>query len=362
MIKINVQKNLIGLEDLLIGTGLQEQERGPSGTAPVSITRINGSVLPYDETRSMKELVDQLQLQLDTLPNVVDADGNALIGLINSSTVDLNLPSRIWQKELSADRHGIYLGSVLMFEYNPVAGNIYIPGGTDFIAADNDIITAFNEADDNILTLVQDLANSVSNVQNLETGTAPNNLVQLTDEGKLPAIDGSLLTNLVTGSPIGSLMPVPYSTPDDNYMECAGQEVSRTEFSALFTKIGVTHGSGDNITTFNLPDYRGYFLRGWDNNRGIDPGRVLGSEQQDSIKQHNHDAGTLETDNSGNHTHGYQGGIVGGSNFNNGTSVGLGTTDPAGDHMHSINGNTGNTGGDETRPKNIAVMWQIKVR
>lgn len=44
---------------------------------------------------------------------------------------------------------------------------------------------------------------------------------------------------------------------------CDGHEVSRVEYPALFAAIGVTYGSGDGSTTFNLPDFRGRFLRGY---------------------------------------------------------------------------------------------------
>lgn len=39
-------------------------------------------------------------------------------------------------------------------------------------------------------------------------------------------------------------------------------------------------GAGDGIETFRAPDLRGEFLRGIDDGRGTDPGRVLGSNQK----------------------------------------------------------------------------------
>ena len=44
---------------------------------------------------------------------------------------------------------------------------------------------------------------------------------------------------------------------------CDGREVSRGEHPELFAAIGVTYGDGDGSTTFNLPDFRGRFLRGY---------------------------------------------------------------------------------------------------
>ncbi|NLR74201.1 hypothetical protein HF682_03415 [Leeia sp. IMCC25680] len=41
-------------------------------------------------------------------------------------------------------------------------------------------------------------------------------------------------------------------------------------------------GLGDGTTTFNLPDLRGEFMRGWDDGRGVDVGRAMGTGQAGS--------------------------------------------------------------------------------
>lgn len=46
------------------------------------------------------------------------------------------------------------------------------------------------------------------------------------------------------------------------YLLCDGSEVSRTTYAALYAKISARVGPGNGTTTFNLPDLRGYFLRG----------------------------------------------------------------------------------------------------
>ena len=46
----------------------------------------------------------------------------------------------------------------------------------------------------------------------------------------------------------------------------------------------------------NLPDFRGVFSRGWDNGRGLDSGRTLGSYQADNIKSHSHSGSVGHTD------------------------------------------------------------------
>lgn len=344
MISVTVQKNLIGLEDLLTGTGTVEQSRGPSGTDPVTITKINGANLPYDDTYSMQQKFDALQADIDSLPAVVDQNGDLLTGLINTSTSSLDLTGRIWRKEVDANTREIYYGTELMFSYDPINGNLIIPGNTDYITADTVLET-------NLTALITALDTAVTAVKDLSVGTAADNLVQLDSSGRLPAIDGSLLTNLNvdtgTAVPIGAIFYVPYSTVDAGYLEANGQAVSRTTYSDLYAKIGDTYGEGDGTTTFNVPDLRGEFIRGWDNARDVDTGRVLGSFQGDEFKSHTHTA-TSSTNRQGLTTGSAGSGV---DNVSNNNFV-VGTI--------SVSTTINSTGSTETRPRNIALMPIIK--
>lgn len=82
----------------------------------------------------------------------------------------------------------------------------------------------------------------------------------------------------------GSVIYFARTTAPTGYLKANGAAVSRTTYAALFTAIGTTFGAGDGATTFNLPDLRGEFIRGWDDGRGIDSGRVFGSAQGDAIR------------------------------------------------------------------------------
>ncbi|WP_308184982.1 phage tail protein [Neisseria polysaccharea] len=73
-------------------------------------------------------------------------------------------------------------------------------------------------------------------------------------------------------------------TAPTSWLKANGAAVSRTLYAALFQSIGTTYGAGDGRTTFNLPDLRGEFIRGWDDGRGIDSRRALGSGQSDAIR------------------------------------------------------------------------------
>lgn len=72
------------------------------------------------------------------------------------------------------------------------------------------------------------------------------------------------LQTILVGSviPAGTIAPFGGGTVPTGWMLCNGSAISRTTYSALFSSIGTSHGQGDGTTTFNLPDYRGQFLRG----------------------------------------------------------------------------------------------------
>lgn len=71
------------------------------------------------------------------------------------------------------------------------------------------------------------------------------------------------------------------------WLRCNGATVSRTTYANLFAAIGTTYGAGDGSTTFGLPDCRGEFPRFWDNGRGIDVSRSIGSYQKGSVNAWN---------------------------------------------------------------------------
>lgn len=97
------------------------------------------------------------------------------------------------------------------------------------------------------------------------------------------------------------------STPPPGYLKRNGAAVSRTTYARLFAKIGTTYGAGDGSTTFNLPDGRGVFDRGWDEGRGLDPGRTIGSFQESANLSHAHgvtDPGHAHSIADSGHAHG----------------------------------------------------------
>lgn len=69
------------------------------------------------------------------------------------------------------------------------------------------------------------------------------------------------------------------STAPAGYLKANGALISRATYGNLFANIGTTFGVGDGLTTFALPDLRGEFIRGFDDARGVDTGRAIGTAQ-----------------------------------------------------------------------------------
>ena len=193
---------------------------------------------------------------------------------------------------------------------------------------------------------------------------------------------GNLSFQIVAGVPSGSVFCMAVATVPSGYLECNGAAVSRTTYAALFAIIGTNYGTGNGSSTFNLPDLRGEFVRGFDNGRGADSGRSIASFQGASNASHNHSislSGTTSTksltgsvqrisetfNNSGSTTGvfskstGFNAGFTPGSPDNNDT--GAFNIDASHNHTFSASGTSGSQGGGETRPRNIAMMYVIKI-
>ena len=130
------------------------------------------------------------------------------------------------------------------------------------------------------------------------------------------------------------------------WLKANGAAVSRTTYEALFAAIGTTFGAGDGSTTFNLPDLRGEFVRGWDDGRGLDSGRAFASVQGSQNLAHRHGADYVDPTEGGSYVNRMARGVsTGGSpgSTSNGADVGI-LPD----------------GGSEARPRNIALLFCIK--
>lgn len=186
----------------------------------------------------------------------------------------------------------------------------------------------------------------------------------------------ALIGSIVAFAGPASLIP-----EADGWMLCDGRALARSQYPALFAAIATHYGVGDGVNTFNIPDLRGYFLRGVSGSTGVDPGAArrsaaggnapneVGSVQGWATAM---PAGGFKIGPVGDHAHGDptwngQAGPYEVATQNSGGSCrGPGGVDygaqsapttAAGGHAHAI------TGGDpETRPVNKYVHWVIVAR
>jgi microcystin-dependent protein len=153
----------------------------------------------------------------------------------------------------------------------------------------------------------------------------------------------------LAGIPAGAVATFAMNAAPTGWLKANGAAVSRTTYATLFTAIGTTFGVGDGSTTFNVPDLRGEFIRGWDDARGIDSGRVFGSSQLDQFQGHGHTlTGRQHAAGTGTANEFADTGAA--EVYSNTTSV----QDP----VARSNG-TPRTG-NETRPRSIALLACIK--
>ena len=191
---------------------------------------------------------------------------------------------------------------------------------------------------------------------------------------------GVLSFSVIEGVPTGAVFCIAVATVPTGYLECNGAAVSRSTYSALFAIIGVQYGAGNGSSTFNLPDLRGEFVRGFDNGRGADSGRNIGSAQSAANADHNHSislSGTTSnkslTGSVGKISETFEvDGTVSGifskqsvsanrtpitSDF---SGAGQFSIDASHNHTFSASGTSGSQG-SEARPRNIAMMYVIKI-
>ncbi len=145
----------------------------------------------------------------------------------------------------------------------------------------------------------------------------------------------------------GTVQAFAQATCPSGWLAANGSNVSRTTYSVLFAAISTIYGTGDGSTTFTLPDYRGYFLRGWANGSTIDPDKASRTDRGDGTTGDN--VGTKQADELESHRHQEQRGGGAGEGMERATAQ---------SNFSSVY--TNYFGGNETRPTNINVLYCIK--
>ena len=128
-----------------------------------------------------------------------------------------------------------------------------------------------------------------------------------------------------SGGTIGEIVAWASPSVPTGWLECDGSPIP-SQYTNLIALVGA-----------NTPDLRGEFIRGWANGAGVDPGRALLSNQADEFKSHNHQC-----------------------SYQAGTASPTGTATPAAQRSNNQDGPYVKvTGGAETRPRNVALMYII---
>ncbi|HGC2641491.1 TPA: phage tail protein [Escherichia coli] len=149
--------------------------------------------------------------------------------------------------------------------------------------------------------------------------------------------------------PVGVPVPWPSATPPTGWLKCNGAAFSSEKYPNL----------AKAYPTNKLPDLRGEFIRGWDDGRGVDAGRALLSIQTGMLEKHRH----IVVANDGYDTKDeWELATIFKKTYTQGR--GLDASNTGGNlipspTLHS-RGSIGNTGGSETRPRNIAFNYIVR--
>jgi len=216
-----------------------------------------------------------------------------------------------------------------------------------------------------------------NNIYNVNSGNVAINmasepLTNLDVSGIVNTSKKYTINYIAIAPPVGSIMAFTVGTSPDGWLLCDGTSYGQSVYSALYAVIGSTFGSSD--TSFNVPNYKGAFLRGTGTNNGYS-GPNLNASQGHATQTHNHTASSVVTDPGHSHSH-----TSVNDDYNNtggsypGTTPSFPQYDSAGTKTWTnvnssttgisvattINNSTTSVDANETRPYNYGVWWIIK--
>lgn len=361
-----------------------------------------------------RERVDALEQDYNLKINNLRIETSArIVGL--SSTIDSNFFLKTDANILRSDLTSLSSSTTARFQtvYNTLDADFLKI--TDYQTGTRQLSTHYNNVISTLATKTEVSGNYIA-LPPTNTNSDDNLLTWDADINKWVSGPGlqSVRNNLDSG-PIGTIAAYVGNSVPEGWLECDGDTVSKTTYNELYSVIGNTFNTGGETSTeFRLPDLRGQFLRGWDNNKGVDTGRTLGSTQTEQTKSHTHsitDGGHNHTLTENNHTHvltdgghthkyvttdmaavsssllsphgisqvtgtntvikqlafeiGYESNQTSGANVWNTSNSNANITIGSAKTNISIASTTTNitinsTGGSETRPTNVAVMYVIK--
>ena len=157
-------------------------------------------------------------------------------------------------------------------------------------------------------------------------------------------------TAVQNSKPVGAIETAPIATTTlKGYLYCDGASYLRSDYPLLFAAIGTAHGAADG-THFNVPDYRGVFIRGHADGQATDPDRATRSSMN-SGGSTGDNVGSMQGSEFESHDH----------TMSATPSTGLvsgGSTIPATGYASIFT--TDVSGGNETRPVNAYSKFFIR--
>jgi len=174
---------------------------------------------------------------------------------------------------------------------------------------------------------------------------------------------GANLTG-IEGIPTGTIVPWSTGSVPTGFLECNGQAVSRSTYSALFAIISTTYGTGDGASTFNVPDLQDNVAVSKSNNKAIASTGGANTVQTTGNVSGNAAAHTLSSPEMPSHSHSSGGNRTNSSNAHPSFNIGFspsntGSQGGGGSHSHNVSANFTGDSTSVLQPY-LTVMYVIK--
>jgi len=211
-----------------------------------------------------------------------------------------------------------------------------------------------------LMTTDAELNAALALKQSLAEKNQPNGYAGLDSNGRVLAANLPVTQSSSTVTPAGVISYYPSETAPSGWLICDGSAVSRSVYADLFSAIGTRFGDGDSLTTFNLPNASGVYIRGSgiQSFSGKTYSATFGAKQTDLFKTHKHRMapGTGNTTaNTSNTPRRYP-------DISNGVQANFAVYTDTPVDSSTANGNNSPTadGGAETRPASLVLTTIIK--
>ena len=258
--------------------------------------------------RTMEDVVNMLTILFTNLNNQNEMYYNMFLNPTpmdidlerydeNGELVTVTLPNRakdrIWVYTGTGNPNGVLaarVGSVYLDTANRIM--YFKSAGEDSsgwikLWAENNLNYLAPDGDGSQLTHLNagQIETGILQVERGGTGTpAISGIIQGNGTSPFTAADiGSIVASM--GELVGMIMWCPYTFEDESelgrWFVCNGRAISRVDYEDLFSKIGIKYGAGDGVSTFNIPNLIGKYIKG---------GNIsdVGAIENGHIPAHNH--------------------------------------------------------------------------